>query len=247
MNDSRSDASYVASASRDDAPRANDFHAASAASRPRLDRVVNALQRRHVDETDAVAAQQQPRRMEPLRERDEPALRDRLRAPLHALAALEDPADARMRLQLLQARRAPTARRRGSRGDDHADRDQVVAHRIDERAAELAIAAPRPQRPAHRVHHFTKRLRDLPDLLHPERPHLRVVAGGSPKRSSATPVRLTLRPLREDRHARGDVGARLEVRQLFSRATAPTVAGAHTDDAAHRRRAVFPPTSRAGS
>ena len=35
---------------------------------------------------------------------------------------------------------------------DEADRDEVVAHRVDERAAELAVARERAERPAHRVH-----------------------------------------------------------------------------------------------
>src|SRR6185437_6617076 len=50
---------------------------------PRLDCIVDPLQRWHVDEPDAVTGEQEPRRMEPLRQRDESALRNRLRAPLH--------------------------------------------------------------------------------------------------------------------------------------------------------------------
>src|SRR5919197_6226292 len=60
--------------------------------------------------------------------------------------------------------------------DDHPDRDHVLAHRIDERAAELAVLGARPERPAHRVDDAVERLRDLPDLLHPERPDLRMLA-----------------------------------------------------------------------
>jgi hypothetical protein len=68
----------------------------------RFDRVMNALQRGHVHEADTVTGEQQPGRVELLRQRDEPALRNRLRAPLHTLAALEDLPHARMRLQFLQ-------------------------------------------------------------------------------------------------------------------------------------------------
>ena len=53
---------------------------------PGLDRVVDPLQRRHVDEARALAGEQQARRMEPLRQRVEAALGDRLRAPGDPLA-----------------------------------------------------------------------------------------------------------------------------------------------------------------
>src|SRR6266542_803699 len=43
-----------------------------------LDRVVDPLQRRHVHEPRAVACDQEPRRMESLRQREEAALRERL-------------------------------------------------------------------------------------------------------------------------------------------------------------------------
>ncbi len=80
--------------------------------------------------------------MEPARQRVEAAARDRLRAPLDPLAAFEHLPDLRMRLQLLQQ---VVRRERGVavvEPDDHADRDHVVAHRVDERAAELAVLAP---------------------------------------------------------------------------------------------------------
>src|SRR3712207_9144641 len=54
---------------------------------PGFDRVVDPLQRRHVDEARALADEQEPRRAEPTRERVVAALGDRLRAPRHAFAA----------------------------------------------------------------------------------------------------------------------------------------------------------------
>jgi hypothetical protein len=80
------------------------------------------------------------------------------------------------------------------------------------------------------VHTFAQRLRDLPDLLDAERPHLRVVA------LQAEPVerragQMPLRALGENRHARDDVRARLEVRELLALAPAALVAGADADDA----------------
>src|SRR5581483_3199673 len=198
---------------------------------PRLDRVVNPLQRRHVDETDAVAAQEQPRRVESLRQRDEAALGDCLRAPLHALAALEDAAHARMRLQLLQQIVNRELGVAVVEPDDHPDRDELIAHRIDERAAELAVALAGAQRPPHRVHDAVERLRDLPHLLHAERPHLRVLAA-QPEPLECSAREMTLRALRENRHARSDVGPRLEVPELLPRPAAAAIARAHADDAA---------------
>ncbi len=112
--------------------------------------------------------------------------------------------------------------------DDHPQRDHVVAHRVDERAAELAVLASTAERPAHRVDHPVERLRDLPHLLDPERPDLRVLAG------KAEPVhrdtgQVSLRPLGEDRDLGGHVGARLEVRQRLAVAPSSLVAGAHAD------------------
>src|SRR4029077_13332337 len=110
--------------------------------------------------------------------------------------------------------------------DDHPDREHVVAHRVDERAAELAVLLPGAQRPAERVDHTVERLGDLPDLLHPERPDLRVVAlkGEAVERDAGE---VALRPLGQHGHARVNIRAGLEVAELLAvPATAP-VAGAH--------------------
>ena len=197
---------------------------------PRLDRVVDALERRHVDEAGAVAAQEQAGCVEALRERDVAALRDRLRPPADALAALEDPPDARMELQLLQQvvhRQLDVA---VVEADHHAERDHVVAHGIDERAAELAVLPPAAQRPTERVDDAPQRPCDLPDLLHAERPHLRVLAGEVEVLERGA-REVALRALAEDRHARLQVRARLEVGQRVAVPAAPLVAGPHADDA----------------
>jgi hypothetical protein len=82
--------------------------------------------------------------------------------------------------------------------DDEADRDHVLAHGVDERAAELAEALAGPQRPAHRVNDPVERLGDLPDLLHGELPDLRLLAAeGEAIDGDAREV--PLRPLREHR------------------------------------------------
>ena len=97
--------------------------------------------------------------------------------------------------------------------DDHADRDHVVAHRVDERAAELAVLRCGAQRPAHRVDHAVERLRDLPDLLHAELPHLRLVAA-QVEVVERDAGEMALRSLGEHGHLRDEVGAGLEVAQL---------------------------------
>ena len=205
----------------------------------RLDRVVHALERRDVHHPDSVAAEEQSRRVEPRRERVEAAARDRLRAPLDALAAVEQLADLRMRLQLLQQ---VVHRKLGVavvEADDHSDREHVVAHRVDERAAELAVL--RLRRASGQPIVWTiavERMRDLPHLLDAELPHLRVVAAQAEviERDAGE---VALRALGEHRHLRDDVGAGLEVGELLAVAAAPLVPGAHADDAAVRDEQVL--------
>ena len=49
--------------------------------------------------------------------------------------------------------------------EHEADAEVLGAHRVDERAADLAVLPAPPQRPAERVDDPVERLRDLPDLL----------------------------------------------------------------------------------
>ena len=199
----------------------------------RLDRVVHALEPRDVDEPDAVAAQEEPGRVQPRRQRVEAAARDRLRAPRDALAALEQLANLRMRLQLLQQ----VVRRELDvavvEPDHHPDGEHVVAHRVDERAAELAVLRRRSQRPAHRVDDAVELARNLPDLFHAELPDLRLVAP-QPEVVERDAGEMALRPFREDGHLRDEVRAGLVVAERLAVTTAPLVAGAHADDAAVR-------------
>ena len=114
---------------------------------------------------------------------------------------------------------------------DHAERDHVVAHRVDERAAELAVLGAPAQRPAHRVDHPPQRPVDLPDLLDAERPDLRVLALEAEVVDRGA-GQMALRALAEDGDAADEVGAGLEVRQRPAVAAAAPVAGAHPADAA---------------
>src|SRR6202000_483867 len=92
----------------------------------------------------------------------------------------------------------------------------------------LGLAAP-AQRPAHRVDDLVERLGNLPDLLHPELPRLRV-----------GPVDVEVvergvgevadRALGEDGRLGAHVGAGLEVRQLLILTAAAAIAGAHALD-----------------
>src|SRR5436309_2245909 len=63
------------------------------------------------------------------------------------------------------------------------------------------------------------------------RPHLRVLAP-QPEPIERGAREMTLRPFGEDRHARGDVGAGLEVRELLAGAAPAAVAGPHAEHAA---------------
>ena len=112
---------------------------------------------------------------------------------------------------------------------DEADAELVLAHRVDEAAAELVVARRLAQRPAHRVDHPVERLLDLPDLLDPELPahrvgavHVEVVVGGVGEVAD--------RALGEDGRLGDDVGAGLEVAELFALLAAAAVAGADALD-----------------
>src|SRR5205807_10198770 len=59
---------------------------------------------------------------------------------------------------------------------DESERNPVLAHRVDEAAAELAVLRAEAKRPAHGVDHPVERLGDLPDLLHAELPLRRIFA-----------------------------------------------------------------------
>ena len=196
----------------------------------RLDRVVDALQPRHVDEPRALADEQEPRRVEPARQRVVAALGDRLRAPRDALAATEDLPDEPVRLELLQDVVHGELDVGRLEARDEADRHEVVAHRVDEGAAELAEARRRAQRPAHRVDDLPQRLPHAPDLLHAERPDLRVLAV-EPELVDRGAREVALRPLGEHRQPGDDVVARLERRKLLALAPASAIARAHADDA----------------
>ena len=112
--------------------------------------------------------------------------------------------------------------------DHQAHRDLVLAHRVDERAAELAVLGREVQRPPHRVDDPVERLLDLPDLLDAELPLLRVLRADV-EVADRRPGQVPLGALAEDGRLRDQVGARLEVRQLLAVAPAALVARAHSD------------------
>jgi hypothetical protein len=148
--------------------------------------------------------------VEPCRQREQAAFGDGLRAPRDPFTAVEQPAHERMRLQLLQQ---VVDRELGIavvEAHDHPQRDELVPHRVDEGAAELAVLRRGAQRPAHRVDDPVERLRDTPDLLDAERPHLRVFAL-EPEVADRRPGQVPLRSLGQDRDARDNVRPRLEV------------------------------------
>ncbi len=191
--------------------------------------VVDALERRDVDHAGAVARDHHARRPQAARLGPVAARRDRLRAPADALAALDDPGHERMPLQLLE--RIVDAERGVAVVEpaDEAHRDLVLAHRVDERAAELLVLRAEAKRPGHRVDDAVERLLDLPDLLDTELPLLRVL-GAEVEVADRRAGEVALRALGEHGGLRDQVGARLEVRELLAVTAAALVARAHADD-----------------
>ena len=155
---------------------------------PRLDRVVDSLQGRHVDETRAFAREQEAGRVEAGRQRVVAALGDRLRAPRRSARRPRGSCARAGASSAPGARRGPRTRRRGTRPGDEAERDHVVAHRIDEGAAELAVARPFPRRPAHRVDDATEHFATFHTSLAPSAQSCGC-SPARPKRSIAAPVR----------------------------------------------------------
>ncbi len=180
-----------------------------------LDGVVHALEGRDVHHSDPVATEEQAGGVEPARQCVEPTARDRLRPPLNALAAFEDGTHRRVGLQDLEQVVGVETSVAVVETEDHADRDQVVAHRVDERSAELAVLRLRAQRPPHRVDHPVERPRDLPHFLHAELPHLRRGIAAQPEVIERDAGDVPIRALREHGHPGNEVTARLEVGQLL--------------------------------
>ena len=197
----------------------------------RLDRVVHALQPCEVDEAGALTGEQQPGCAEARRHRVPAAARDRLRAPRDPLAALEHLAHERMGLELLQEVVRGQLDVAVVEPDHEAERDHVLAHRIEPGAAELAVLGRLAQRPAERVDDLAERLRDAPDLLHAELPDLRLAAV-EPEVVERGARQVPGGSLGEDGHLGDDVGARLEVAERLVLLAAPLVAAADADDAA---------------
>ena len=193
-------------------------------------RVVHALQARDVDEARGVSEDHRARRRDARRHRPEAALGNRLRAPGDALPALEHAAEERVALGLLQEVVYGKRRIRIVEADDQSQADHVGAHRVGERAAELAVAGLRLERPADRVHHAVERALDSPHLLDAERVDLGVL-GREREVLDRRRREHALHAVREHRRVRGQLGARLERRELLSLAPAALVARA---DAAHR-------------
>ncbi len=187
---------------------------------------MDALQARHVDEPRRVSREQASRHDEARRERPEAALGDALRAPADALAALEQPGHERVELEALQQ---VVHRERGVGGvepDDQAEAELVVAHRVDERAADLVMLRARAKRPAERVDDPVQPLRHLPDLLDPEGVDLGVL-GGELEAVAGGVGEQALDAVAQHRGLGRDLGAGLEVRELLALTPTALVAGAH--------------------
>src|SRR5215211_2439945 len=120
---------------------------------PGVHRIVDALELRHVAHADAVSAHHDAGNSERAWERPEPARWDCLGAPAHSLSALEDLLDEGVGLEQLQ--RVVDGERgvRVVEPRDETDTDLVLAHRVDEAAAELVPLRALAERPSDRVIH----------------------------------------------------------------------------------------------
>ena len=134
-----------------------------------------------------------------------------------------------MRLELLQGVVAGEGGVGGVEPDDQAERDLVLAHRVDEAAAELVPLGALAQRPAHRVDDPVQRLLDLPDLLDADLPALRVRAAQVEvvERGAG---QMAERALGEHGGLGDHVGPGLEVGELLAVLAAALVAGADAAD-----------------
>ena len=194
----------------------------------RAHRVVDALELGHVHEAGSIAGEDGARDGQPVGQGEQAALGDRLRAPADPLATLEQRPDQRVRLELLEQVM------HGERGvavvepDDQAERDLVLAHRVDEAAAALPVPGLRPQRPAERVDDAIERACDPPQLLHAEAPDLRVLRR-EPECLRERGGQVALRALGEHGRLRVDLGAGLVRAERLAVAAEALVA---RDDAA---------------
>ena len=169
----------------------------------RVHRVVDPLQRSDVDVPRRVAHDADAAPVPALGQRQVPAFWNRLGAPLHHLAAIEDAPEERVMFHALQQ---PMHIEPGVcivETDDEPQRHQVVGERIRERAPEPVLH----ERPPHGVDDPVERTRHLPQLLDPQRVDLRI--GGA----YALPVEPGLgegapSPLGEHGHAGGEVHRR---------------------------------------
>src|SRR6516225_3062727 len=141
--------------------------------------VVGAFDARHIDEARGAADQRAAGKNE-LWHRLPAALGDGARAVANPFSAGEGISDQRMRfkaLKFLEWREIGVAI---VQMDDKADRYQIVAEMIDERAAAGAVI----ERPAERVLHksaFVFVRRDLPELLEPDAEFLRFAIAPQPE------------------------------------------------------------------
>ena len=136
-----------------------------------------------------------------------------------------------MRLELLEQVVGGQLDIRVLEPDHEAERDVVVAHRVDERAAELPVLGALAQRPAQRVDDLVERLRDLPDLLHAERPDLWVLTLEA-EVVDRCGRQVTGGALGKHRDLRRDVDPRLVVRERLALTALALVPRADADDAA---------------
>ena len=178
----------------------------------RFDRGVAALDARSVEESGVVPDQAAAGKDE-LRQRLQPACRDRARAVGDALAAFEKGADRGMRLVALEFLVRAQVRIAVAEPNDETDRDLVVLEVVEERPA-VGVAGERPARGVDDQPLLVLLGPDFPQLLQPDAVDLRVGARAQAVAVLKLPAEMAAAAFREkriagvQRHARLMIGGR---------------------------------------
>ena len=198
---------------------------------PGSHRVVDALQLGHVHEARRVARDERPRHRDAIRDGEEPTLGDRL-----APQASRSPPSSSSRIigWVLNCWSRSCTESEASWCSSPTTSpivEPVVAHRVDEAAAGLAVL-PRPaQRPSEGVDHPVERAGDLPHLLDAQAPDLRV-HGAQAELLGQSAREVPLRALAQHRRAGPDLDPGLVRRRRLPLAVEALVARDDAPDGA---------------
>ena len=196
---------------------------------PALDRQMNSLEPRRIQEAGRVA-EDHPSIARDRRNRPPAAVRHRLRAVADHLAALEQLRHKRMPLELLQHALRIEPRIGVVESRHEAERDDIVFRAINPRAAVFF----RGERPAHRVNHFARSdaaRGHFPQFFHADAVGLRIGVFRKIEFRDELLGQRSARAFGENHDFGLQIVSRLEVRFLMSFFVDALVVGAHAGDA----------------